>query len=135
LNSLLEHIPEPEATIKELHRILKPGGKAISISPFIIPYHGYPRHYVNFSKDGLEYLFRDFSECRVVMGMGPMTGIINLWSEYLALALGRGNNFGYMLFKGLALLPIFYLKYLDKFWSPTGRALRMASSLCALITK
>ena len=135
LDTVLEHVPESDKVIKELYRILKPGGKAVCITPFIFPYHGYPKHYVNFSKDGLEFLFQDFSECKVEMNMGPMSGLVNLLSEYLAVALAGENKFLYTFFKGIGLLPFFCLKYLDKLWNASGRVTRISSCLCALVTK
>jgi len=72
LDTVLEHVPEPHKVTRELHRILRPEGKVVCITPFVFPYHGYPKHYFNFSKDGLEFLFRDFSECKVEMNLGPI---------------------------------------------------------------
>lgn len=135
LDTVLEHVPEPDKAIKELHRILKPGGKAICIAPFIFPYHGYPKHYSNFSKDGLEYLFRDFSECKIEMNMGPINGLINFLTECFAVTLAGENKFLYTLTKGIVLIPIFYFKYLDRLWNPSGRVIRISSHLCAVVRK
>jgi SAM-dependent methyltransferase len=136
LDTVLEHVPEPGKVIEELYRILKPGGKAVCITPFIFPYHGYPKHYSNFSKDGLEFLFQNFSECKVEMNIGPLSGLVNMLSEYLAVVCGGSNKLFYTCFKGIGLLPIFYLKYLDKLWKdPAGRVVRIASHLCAIVTK
>lgn len=135
LDAVLEHVPEPDKVIEELYRILKPGGKAVCVTPFICPYHGYPKHYVNFSKDGLEFLFKDFSECKVTMNKGPMSSLVYLLSECFAVTLAGENKFFYTLFKGIGLLPIFYLKYLDKLWNASGRVTRISNCLCALVTK
>jgi SAM-dependent methyltransferase/uncharacterized protein YbaR (Trm112 family) len=135
LDTVLEHVPEPQAVVDEIRRILKPGGKVLCVSPFIFPYHGYPAHYCNFSKDGLEHLFRHYSECCVSMNIGPTSAMTNLFSEYFALAFSRGNKFAYTLLKGLFLLPVFYLKYLDRLWSGTAQADRIASMLCTIAVK
>lgn len=135
LDTVLEHVPDPHLLINEIFRILKPSGKVICITPFISPYHGYPKNYANFSKDGLEFLFKDFSECRVEMNIGPMSALVNFVAEYFAVALGGENKFLYTLFKGVGLLPIFFLKYLDKLWDASGRVTRISSLLCALATK
>jgi SAM-dependent methyltransferase len=135
LDTVLEHVPEPHKVIKETYRILKPGGRAICIVPFIFPYHGYPKHYFNFSKDGLEFLFRDFSSCTIEMNMGPASALTNLLSEYFALCLAGSNKFWYTLFKGIGLSPIFIFKYLDKFWKPSGKATNIASLLVVVAKK
>lgn len=69
------------------------------------------------------------------MNIGPTSAMANLFAEYFAVAFSRGNKFAYTLLKGLFLLPIFYLKFLDRFWSGTAQAHRIASTLCAVATK
>lgn len=135
LDSVLEHVPEPSNVIKEVHRVVKPGGQVLCITPFIFPYHGYPKHYCNFSKDGLEYLFKDFTNCQVEMNIGPTSALVHLISEYFAVALAGERKLLYTVVKGAGLLPIFALKYLDRFWNPAGKATRISSILCARAVK
>lgn len=135
LDTVLEHVPEPHVAIKEVNRILRPGGSLVCVAPWIFPYHGYPRNYYNISRDGLEFLFRDFSECKIEMNMGPTSALTNLISEYLAVALSGNRKILYSLLKGLTLLPIFFLKYLDKYWYRSAKSTRLAAVLCALAKK
>lgn len=130
LDTVLEHVPDPVHVVNEAFRILKTGGEILCIAPFLFPYHGYPRHYCNFSQDALEHLFRRYSYCRIETSCGPTSGIINILSEYIALALSGRGKFGYSFWKGVALLPIFWLKYLDRFWDVAGNGRRIASTLC-----
>jgi len=134
IDTVLEHVQEPHRVVSEIFRMLKPGGEVLCIAPFIFPYHGYPKHYFNFSADGLQYLFGNFSACKISFDMGPTSAITHLISEYFALAFSR-NTTAYMVLKGLFLLPIFLLKYLDKLWANTGNAVRISSTLCASIIK
>lgn len=135
LDTVIEHVPEAHRVIDETFRILKPGGKAVCISPFIFPYHGYPKHYCNFSKDGLEHLFRHFSSCEVDTNIGPTCALTNLVSEYVAVASSRGNPLLYVAAKGVALLPLLPLKYLDELWGRSSLGTRMASLLGVMATK
>ena len=135
LDTVLEHVPEPHRVVGEIHRILRPGGVLVCITPFVFPYHGYPRHYANFSRDGLMFLLKDFSECRVETNMGPTSGMLNLLSEYFAVALSGGNKLAYTIIKGMVLLPVFMLKYIDKLWALTERSTNIASLLCAIAKK
>ena len=68
-NSVLEHMYNPFQAVSEIHRILKPGGKAFIYVPFIHAYHGGEKKggpdYWRFSKDGLRYLFREFSAVEI----------------------------------------------------------------------
>jgi SAM-dependent methyltransferase len=135
LDTVLEHVSDPFKVIAECHRIMKPGGKIVSITPFLIPYHGYPKHFYNFTEDGLHYLFRDFSDCKVEMNMGPTSALVNLISEYFGVAFSGQSKFMYTLFKGLALVPIFLFKYFDIFWARSKNAKRIAYHLCVLAVK
>jgi SAM-dependent methyltransferase len=136
IDAVLEHVPEPHSVVNELHRILKPGGEVFCVVPFIHQYHGYPRNYFNISSDGIEYLFKNFKTCRIETYRGPSSALISLFAEYAALAFSGGKkNFLYAAFRGGALLPMFMLKYLDRFWSPAGPAMRISNALCAVVTK
>jgi len=57
---VLDHLHSPEIVISEMRRVLKPGGKVISITRFIFPLHEVPHDYYRFTKYGLRYLFRDW---------------------------------------------------------------------------
>lgn len=135
LDTVLEHVPEPYSIVKETLRVLKKGGKCICIVPFVFPYHGYPAHYYNFSKDGLKYLFRDFSEPKIEINMGSTSGLVNLFSEYFALAISGENKFIYTLCKEAMLIPTFFLKYLDILWKHNGKGINIASHLCLVAEK
>jgi len=135
LDTVLEHVPEPQRVVDETFRILKPGGQVLCIAPFVFPYHGYPRHYYNFSRDGLEYLFRAFSDCSVAMNIGPTSCLTHLLSEYGAVALSGMRALPYTVCKGLLLLPLFSLKFLDRFWARSPHGHRLASTLCAVARK
>ena len=66
-NSVLEHVYEPQLAVREIYRVLKPGGVAFLYVPFLYPYHGgqgEPDCY-RFTRDGLLYMFRGFSEMRL----------------------------------------------------------------------
>jgi SAM-dependent methyltransferase len=125
-DTVLEHVRNPQQCIDEAYRILKPGGEVACITPFIFPYHAYPKHYWNFSEDGLQYLFRNFSNCTVKTNMGPTSALINLFSEYVALACSGRSALFYLIFKGVALIPIFFLKYLDWLWCKSEKAKQIA---------
>jgi len=56
-SAVLEHLEEPEKALRECFRVLKPGGKAIYLVPFIWHLHEQPRDFYRFTKYGLHYLF------------------------------------------------------------------------------
>ncbi|MBB4639748.1 class I SAM-dependent methyltransferase [Rhizorhapis suberifaciens] len=135
LDSVIEHVPDPIAVIAEAYRILKPGGKLFVNCPFLLPYHGYPAHYQNFTRDGLSHLLRNFRGVRVRPTFGPMTALINMTAETFAVLIGGERGLGYVTAKGLILLPIFWLKYLDAIFIRMKRSHRISGMLCALAEK
>ncbi len=57
--AVLEHVADPWKLIEEIRRLLKPGGKVFIDWPFLVPVHGYPSHYFNATRHGLELMFSD----------------------------------------------------------------------------
>jgi len=56
LTQVLEHVPDPERVLKEIHRILKPNGKLLLSVPLNGPLHGEPWHFFQFTHYGLNEL-------------------------------------------------------------------------------
>lgn len=62
---VIEHVWDFQTAIKEMHRILKPGGTCILTTRFLFPIHEVPDDYWRFSRFALEKLFEDWSEVKV----------------------------------------------------------------------
>lgn len=80
--SVLEHVEEPSKAVKEIYRSLKPGGYCFIQVPFIYYYHplaGYYKDYYRFTRDGLEYLLRDFSSVEIINSKGALATVMNLF--------------------------------------------------------
>ena len=71
LDQVLEHTRKPWEAVKEIFRVLKPGGISIVTGPFMIGYHGARlyKDYCRFTPDGWRDLFSDF-EIMEVGGWG-----------------------------------------------------------------
>ncbi len=53
---VLEHVPEPGRVVREIWKILAPGGKVILTVPFLSRLHEEPHDYFRFTKHGLREL-------------------------------------------------------------------------------
>ena len=74
--SILEHVPYPEKALKELYRVLKPGGEIWVQLPFHFPYHEAPKDYWRASPDGLRIWMKDFQEIRCGSFLCTQTSLI-----------------------------------------------------------
>ena len=55
-DAVLEHTPHPEQMVREIARVLRPGGYAHLVTPFCHPFHAYPHDYRRFTPQGLRLL-------------------------------------------------------------------------------
>lgn len=65
LTEVLEHTLNPFDAVKELYRILKPGGRVIMTTPFNFRIHGPLPDCWRFSEHGLKALLKDFSDIQI----------------------------------------------------------------------
>lgn len=79
--SVLEHVEDPIRAMKELYRVLEPGGYLYVYVPFLFYYHAektYYKDYWRFTKDAIEMLFREFSHVEIQRARGPLETLVHL---------------------------------------------------------
>lgn len=59
LLNVLELLYDYEATLKECHRVLKPGGTVVCANPFLVQVHHNPRDYFRFTDYAMRRMFED----------------------------------------------------------------------------
>jgi SAM-dependent methyltransferase len=81
---MLEHAEEPGTVLREINRVLRPGGVALVSTHGTFPYHPAPTDYWRWTQDGLVKIFRDngnWSELRLEPAGGTVAcfGYILAW--------------------------------------------------------
>lgn len=80
--AVLEHVEEPQKAVREMYRVLKPGGYCYIFAPFLYYYHpmpGYYGDYYRFTRQGFEYMTKDFSQVEIQNLLGAVATVMNLF--------------------------------------------------------
>jgi SAM-dependent methyltransferase len=109
----LEHVRDPWRVIKEIQRVLKPGGIVHVDVPFIQGYHGDPTDFWRFTLDGLKLLCEGFQEIDSGTYIGPSSALVWITREW-ADSLTSNRILSNLMLIAVALLtaPFRYLDYL-----------------------
>lgn len=113
--SVLEHVPSPEAIVKEIHRVLKPGGWLYLSAPFLASFHSSPHDYYRWTKPGLRHLLGDFEELECGIRSGPTSALVYVLSEWLGTLLSFSSSWLHQLwfmFFMVVLAPLSLLDFL-----------------------
>lgn len=89
--SLLEHVEDPDAVAREIARVLKPGGLAYVLTPFMLGFHSSPSDYKRWTMPGLRRLFPDFEETGGGVAFGPTVAFNYMLASWLSLPLSLGS--------------------------------------------
>jgi len=124
-DAVLEHVPDAERVMREIERVLAPGGFAHIVTPFCHPFHEYPRDYRRFTPDGLKAMAGGLEPVAEGWRTGPTATWLVFTLEYAKLLLPwrawRAAVHGVL---GWLLFP---LRYLDLPLLRTRRAGRLGN--------
>ena len=111
--STLEHVRHPDQVMREIFRILKPGGVVYVNVPFVFPYHSDPDDFYRFSHRGIEILCRDFERLDSGFNRGPASTMHHLLVHFLAILFSFNSRTIYGINVDLFSWLLFWVKYLD----------------------
>ena len=80
--AVLEHVPYPARVVREIHRVLRPGGVLYLEVPFLEGFHADPDDYQRFTFRGLEVLLRRFDIIEREVCVGPSSALNWILREY-----------------------------------------------------
>jgi SAM-dependent methyltransferase len=119
-DAVLEHVRHPCSVMREIERVLQPGGFAHIVTPFCHPFHEYPRDYRRFTPDGLCEMAGGLSVVASGWRTGPTATMLvftleyaKLWLPWRAWRMAVHGVLGWILFP---------LRYLDLLLFRTPRA-------------
>jgi len=91
---VLEHVPAPDAAVRELRRVVRPGGRVLASTHGVYPFHPNPEDLWRWTHTGLERLFRDngsWSSVGVRAGAGTTATVAMLVAHLVDLLFKRAR--------------------------------------------
>lgn len=111
--SALEHVRHPDQVMREIRRILKPGGIVYVNVPFVFPFHSDPDDFYRYSYRGIEILCRNFERLDSGFNRGPASTMHHLLVHFLAILFSFNSRAVYGINVDLFSWLLFWVKYLD----------------------
>ncbi len=127
-NAVIEHVRNPVALASEMHRVLKPGGYAQLMVPFVFPFHAYPADYQRFSATGILELMGRFEKVELSVLTGPTSALLVMLREYVRILVPGGNGSLRTLLNGISGWLTFPVKYLDRRLNRKPEAFHLAAA-------
>ncbi len=131
----LEHVLNPEQVVREMYRVLQPGGYAYVSTPFMYPFHASPSDFQRWTHAGLAHLLADFTIVEQGVRCGPFSTLTTQLCYLAGSLFSFGNERLYWLIVYATAVPLFPLKCLDILGNHLPFAIHMASVPYVVVRK
>jgi SAM-dependent methyltransferase len=92
---VLEHVTDPHCAVREMFRVLRPGGRLFVEVPFMQTLHASPKDFSRWTPDGLRQLLRPLRVLELHVAAGPASALAWMFQETMALFFSLGNELVY----------------------------------------
>jgi SAM-dependent methyltransferase len=130
--AVLEHVPRPREAVRDMVRVLKPGGDIYVEIPFMQGFHADPHDYQRYTLSGLDVLLEGVRRQESGVAIGPSSALAWMLREYVPLCAPAAIRTPVAVAAAWATTP---LKYLDRLVGRRPGAHRIAAGLYFLGTK
>ena len=132
---VLEHVCKPGKAVAEMHRVLKPGGRAWCEIPFLQGYHPTPTDFQRYTIAGLADLFDAFTVVESGVALGPSSTLSWVLREYLSILFAFNNPYLYKANERIFSWVTLPVKFLDLITARSRFASQIASSFYIVVEK
>jgi len=111
---VLEHVTDPHCAVREMFRVLRPGGRLFVEVPFMQTRHSSPSDFSRWTPEGVQQLLRDFRIEELYVAAGPASALAWIFQETMALLFSFRIRFLYKIglrFFGCIAIPISWLDF------------------------
>jgi SAM-dependent methyltransferase len=124
--AVLEHVPHPNEVVRDMARVLRPGGQIYVEIPFMQGFHADPHDYQRYTLSGLDVLLNGMTKLDAGVAIGPSSALAWMLREYVPLCVPAVVRTPVAVAAAWATTP---LKYLDKLVGRQPAAHRIAAGL------
>jgi SAM-dependent methyltransferase len=132
-DAVLEHVEHPERVMREIERVLVPGGFAHVVTPFCHPFHEFPKDFRRFTPDGLRVMAGGLTVVKTGWRTGPAATWILFTIEFAKMLLPW--RWWRVVAHGALSLLLWPLRYLDLWLTDSPYGARLGNHCYAWLRK
>jgi ubiquinone/menaquinone biosynthesis C-methylase UbiE len=133
--SVLEHVPDIDASLAEIARCTCVGGLNIHFVPFMFPFHASPYDFRRWTHIGAAKMLRGWEVVEQRATAGPISLFLICFNEFMASLLSMGYGRIKAPIYLMTCLLTFPLKFLDAFFVGRSSFIGLAPTILTVVRK